>query len=652
MKRVYILGLDALQPKLTRRFAADGTCPNFKRIMDNGGFSKVLAAMPAQTPENWTTIATGSMPGTHGIAVWGRHSHGQPITEKHGQEAMSSNLCKAEYLWEAAERQGLSSVLLNFVGYPPTADRVVHVDWFWRPGRYYFEICSNACYIHDALEGGAERRPGGISIPVESEEAIGWTNIPESESPPLETVVEVLPKVGGRGVSYNALLLNPDGQGYTRCLLSREKDGVKALCTLGQGEWSGWFREVFTVNDEEKIGTVRFKLVELSRDGKRFNLYRSQVYPISSFTHPPEVAEELVEKFGPYINEAIARAFLDGLVDEQTFVEEFMYQINWIANAAKFLMDKYESSIYMMQWHFPDTLEHRVLGLVDPVGGMYDPDKAERAWKILRLGYRITDRLVGEFLKFVDDETYLIIVSDHGDSPNRKVYSIVKALADDGLIEIEEHKGKKSINWAKSKIFIDLTNVYINLRSRYTGGVVEDWEYEEVRKKTIHVLRSCKDQDGEYVVSFALRKEDAPMIGLWGEHVGDVVFVYQPGFTWGSRLLDGGSMRVGGANHGPQIPTTETEISSNYATFMVIGKGIKKGYVRPVDTIGPVKTVDIATTVSYMLEIKPPRHSQGTVLHDFFEGWDVSDMKRQRKPLKFPSTAPLIGDVTDTDPAR
>ncbi|NIM45904.1 MAG: hypothetical protein GTO54_09830, partial [Nitrososphaeria archaeon] len=62
---------------------------------------------PAQTPENWTTIATGSMPGTHGIAVWGRHSYGQPITEKHGEEAMSSNLCKAEYLWEAAERQGL-----------------------------------------------------------------------------------------------------------------------------------------------------------------------------------------------------------------------------------------------------------------------------------------------------------------------------------------------------------------------------------------------------------------------------------------------------------------------------------------------------------------------------------------------------------------
>jgi len=648
MKRVFVLGLDALSPKLTKRFAEDGTCPNFKRIMDNGGFSKVLPAIPAQTPENWTTIATGAWPGTHGIAVWGRHSYGEPVTEKYGDEAMSSNLCQAEYLWEAAARQGLRSVLLYFVGYPPTTDMAIHVDWFWRPGRFYFEISSNACYIHNVVEKVEKRRLRNILIPVELKEAEGWVGIPESYSSPLETRIDVKPNVEGRGPSYHVLLLNSEGQGYDRCLISKEKDCSKVLCVLKEGEWSGWFKETFIVRGEEKVGTVRFKLVELSTDGKRFKLYRSQVYPVSGFAHPPGIDEELIEKFGPYINEAVAEAFLTGLVDEQTFVEEIEYQINWIANSAKYLMDKYDARLYMMHWHFIDSLEHVVLGLADPAGGKYDPDRGEKAWELLRLGYHMADKLVGEFLKRIDD-AYLIVISDHGNSPNRKMYSIVKALADRGLIKVEKHEETKSINWAESKIFIDLTNVYVNLKSRYVGGIVEDSEYEEVRKKVIDALRSCKDQDGEYPVAFVLRREDAPMVGLWGEHVGDVVFVYSPGFTWGVKPQKAESITVGGANHGPQIPTTETEISSNYATFMIIGKDVKKGYIRPIERIGPIQQVDLASTISHILGIKPPRHCQGRILYDFFEGWDVSTMKRERKPLRFPTRELLIGDVTDKE---
>jgi len=568
---------------------------------------------------------------------------------------MSSNLCKAEYLWEAAARQGLRSVLLYFVGYPPTTDMTVHVDWFWRPGRFYFEICSNACYVHDnsakdkrrRLRTRARRRVR-LLVPVELKEA-EWINTPKTHSPPLEAEIEVQPNLKGEGVTYYALILDPDGQGYSELLLSKEKNASKALCRLREGEWSEWFRETFIVEGEEKVGTVRFKLVKLSKDGKEIILYRSQVYPVSGFTYPPEVADELIEKFGPYINEAVSKAFFAGLVDEKTLVEEFEYQIKWISDAAKYLMDKYEASLYMMHWHFPDSLEHRILGMADPAGGMYDPDKAEEAWHILRLGYQIADKLVGEFLKYLDEETYLVIVSDHGNSPNRKRYSVVKALAERGLIEIEDHDGNKRINWAKSKIFIDLTNIYVNLKSRYKNGIVEDSEYEDIRREVIDVLRSCKDQEGEYAVTFALRREDAPMIGLWGEHVGDIVFVYSPSFTWGTQILEGeGSVKVGGANHGPQIPTTETEVSSNYATFMIIGKDVKKGYVRPINRMGPVKLVDIASTVSYILGIKPPRHCQGTILYDFFEGWDVSDMKREPKP-KFPEKAPLIGDVTDRE---
>lgn len=215
-------------------------------------------------------------------------------------------------------------------------------------------------------------------------------------------------------MTYYALLLDSDGCGYQELLLSKERDGSKVLCSLKEGEWSGWLREIFIVEGEEKVGAVRFKLVKLSRDGRELILYRSQVYPLSGFTHPPEIGGELTEKFGPYINESVSTAFFAGFVDEKTLVEEFEYQIRLISNAARYLMDKYNASLYMMHWHFIDALQHTVLGMADPVGGMYDPDKAE--WARLQ-GYEVIGDprdLIGDGWWRYDVEEASKLLEKHG----------------------------------------------------------------------------------------------------------------------------------------------------------------------------------------------------------------------------------------------
>jgi predicted AlkP superfamily phosphohydrolase/phosphomutase len=642
--RAYVIGLDGLCPKLVEIFAEDGTCPNFRKVMESGGFSRSISAIPAQTPENWTTIATGARPGTHGIAVWGTHRYGDPVTERHGPEAMSSNLCRAEYLWEAAARQGLGSVLQYFVGYPPTTERTIHVDWIgWHPGEYYFEFSPSAVYVQD----GKERAGGGDVIPVKFSEAGSWENLPRSYSTPLEAKLNLSSNNGDRGFMYHMILIDPDDAGYQLCAISRSRDFSDALCNLREGDWSDWVEEKLE-GGKGRIN-VRFKLMELSGDGNVFRLYRSQAYPASGFTYPPEAGEELIDRFGPYINEGAAGMFFKGLVDREVFADEYSYQTKWIYRSSTYLMEKHDASVYFLHWHLPDFLGHQVLGDLDPSGGDYHREKADEAWEVMRLGYGIADSMVGDFLSRADDETYLFVISDHGSATNRKTYPIVEDLAERGLIEIEDRGGAREIDWDRSKIFIDLTNIYVNLEGRYSGGVVSESEYEDVREDVIDVLRSCRDQDGEYVISFALKREDAPVVGLWGPGVGDVVFTYSPGFTWGNRLTgEKASVPTGGANHGPQIPTAETGFSSNYATFMLVGGKAKRGYRRPEESLGPVQLVDIAPTISHILGIDPPRHSQGAVLHDFFEGWDVSESERTRQGIETPDEVTLEGDVTDT----
>ncbi len=495
-----MLGLDALSPSLVERFVQEGICPNFQHLMENGGFSRALSAIPAQTPENWTTIATGTWPGVHSIAVWGSHHPGEPVSEKFGEEAMASTLCQAEYLWEAASRQGLGSVLLYFIGYPQTVENVIHINWFWRSDHFYFELLPNCMYIYPLQGDPAKISPWERDqIYISLVNAQGWENLPESDVIPLETLIAIMPKLCDQPLRYPTLIIGDSENRYNRCIVCKSKniESDQIVADLRVDQWSEWFQEQFLIDDIPTIGTVRFKLVQLATDGSEIKLYRSQIFPITGFSYPAEISGDLTAQFGPYINDGVMRSFHSGAIDEATFWEEMEYQTTWIAKAALAAMKDHNASLYMMHWHLIDWLQHDYLSLVDPIGGNYDPDTADEAWRILRQGYKMADKFVGKFLSEIGEDDYLIVLSDHGNAPDRKKFSLELELANRGLVKIVERAGNRRVDWLHSKVFVDLTNIYVNLKSRYKNGIVEDDEYETIVNELLD-LRGVKDQDGEY----------------------------------------------------------------------------------------------------------------------------------------------------------
>src|SRR4030065_1709521 len=67
MKKVIVIGLDGLEPRLAEKYQAAGTLPNLQRLQEMGGYGRVRTTTPAQTPVAWSTFATGTNPGGHGI---------------------------------------------------------------------------------------------------------------------------------------------------------------------------------------------------------------------------------------------------------------------------------------------------------------------------------------------------------------------------------------------------------------------------------------------------------------------------------------------------------------------------------------------------------------------------------------------------------
>ena len=106
--RVFLIGLDGLDPLLLERHAAEGRVPNLARLMREGAWGPLRSREPLLSPLLWTTIATGQRPQDHGILDFvepGPDGKAVPIT---------STRRRVPALWNVASEFDVTS---GFVGW-------------------------------------------------------------------------------------------------------------------------------------------------------------------------------------------------------------------------------------------------------------------------------------------------------------------------------------------------------------------------------------------------------------------------------------------------------------------------------------------------------------------------------------------------------
>ena len=72
-EKIIVLGVDGMDPRLSKKFVDEGVMSNLQTIMDRGVHRDdlvLLGAHPTITPPMWTTLATGAYPNTHGITCF------------------------------------------------------------------------------------------------------------------------------------------------------------------------------------------------------------------------------------------------------------------------------------------------------------------------------------------------------------------------------------------------------------------------------------------------------------------------------------------------------------------------------------------------------------------------------------------------------
>ncbi len=125
---VVLLALDGADWALIDPLIAQGKLPLFKELKQTGAWGALRTATPAKSPVIWTTIATGKVPGKHGVEDF----RATRINSR-GKHPLSSSLdIREPMLWEMLESQGRRSVLVNwYLSFPPQPLRGVNVsDYF------------------------------------------------------------------------------------------------------------------------------------------------------------------------------------------------------------------------------------------------------------------------------------------------------------------------------------------------------------------------------------------------------------------------------------------------------------------------------------------------------------------------------------------
>ena len=628
-KKAMIIGIDSpIAPRLYR-WALEGKLPALRGLIERGVYApNCLVPLPTITPPNWTTIATGAWPGTHGITDFDVHLPGDPLSTVH--KGFSAEDVQAETLWQAADRAGKTSIVVNWpTSWPAQGKHIYQISGFgltptdWElsgpRGSSLGMIALDALLTTDYYAYGTQ---------VDFNRARGWTGL-EPGGRALEATATVewhRPTVRIAPTRWHLLVEATGAQGYDTVTVATAKQASAVIARLKVGEWSENVRLPFDTERGPEEAVVKLKLVELAADAREFRLYVLGPCALHGWGRPASLEAEIESAAGLPTGKVGWEAFALGWIDIDTVVESFHWQDAWLADASLRLLQTRPWDLYCIHLHDPDWIYHWLTDKLDPLTATKPEEVVYWQGVELRF-YQSVDWAIGRILTAADENTVVAIVSDHGAKTETAHFDANEVLEQAGLLVYqpespnanegsylptrEEVMGRtvrrrRQVDWTRTKAFAQRSvHVYVNTVGRDPDGIVQPGaEYEEVVRQILDALHGYVDPGtGRRPVSLALGREDARIIGHHSARSGDVIYAVDPAF---------------GHEHGQQLTTARHGIGDLHGLFILAGPGVKRG----ATIERSVWLTDVAPTVCHLTGLPVPRQGEGAVIYQALEDPD------------------------------
>lgn len=343
--------------------------------------------------------------------------------------------------------------------------------------------------------------------------------------------------------AYTPSDMSEEGRRSVPLVVTPLADGARARVTIGHqtqelalGQWSDWYSVPFEVSSLLAVHTVtRAKLLTLATAKTPLELYVDSVQydpakPVfwQPISQPAEFAAQLSKSIGGSF-ETVGWACLtmplkDNKIDTQTFLEDIEFTHGWRKKLLEAALERDDWRVLMNVESTPDRVQHMMYRYFDREHPKFVQAEADK--RITWFGrdityadaipqiYRQMDQLIGEVLeKEVKPGDTLIVCADHGFQSFRRQFQVNNWLAQEGYLVLRDGLTSADwdllgyVDWEKTKAYsLGLGGIYINLKGREPGGIVEKEQMSALLDEIARKLETLEDR-GQRAVHNVLRTD-------------------------------------------------------------------------------------------------------------------------------------------------
>lgn len=502
-KKVIIVGLDGFESSVLEPMMARGELPNLAKLRASGTYGPLGTTLPAQTPVAFSTFATGMNPGGHGIFDFVRRDPATYLPDlslnRYEQKnafvpPRAVNLRHGEPVWDILTRASVPATVLRCpCTYPPDETIGRTLSGMGVPD-LRGGLGTSSFFT---TKGDAAARDSEIVAKPRQEADGSWrTKLTGPRRP------------GGGADLECDLHLVPD---RARGVLTIRSSGEPSALTVEVGKWSGWLKVRFKAGLLTSVrGMVRFHLVRLEPE---LELYASPVnfqpsaplFPISS---PAKYAADLESAIGTYYTTGMVEdhnGLENGRFDEAAFLDQcetarterramMIHELERLSHGLFFCLFDTPDRVAHMLWRFrePGHPANREHGMAKGFEHAVEDE------------YRKCDEVVGTAMRFADDDTLLLVMSDHGFGSFQRGVHLNTWLHSQGLLVLEGGRSAgadagdllRHVDWSRSAAYaLGLGSIYLNRKGRESKGILDDAGAEAVSRKIVDGLTGLRDDE-------------------------------------------------------------------------------------------------------------------------------------------------------------
>jgi predicted AlkP superfamily phosphohydrolase/phosphomutase len=553
IKRAVILGFDGMDPELTERFIKEGKLPNLAKLRELGTFRKLRTTFPAISPVAWSTFMTGVNPGKHNIYDFlGRDLNsylpflssaeirGPKRTLKLGNYTIPLGKPRIKGMrhgtpfWHWLGKAGIfCSVIRVPVTFPPEKFPGVLLSGMCVPDLKGSQGTFCLCTTRSSKE---KFREGGVRV-VMKRHGSGWHSYIPGPEDPLKN---------GAGSELRA--------DFTVEPVTRKSEARITVdsgsFTLAVGEYSPWVPVKFKAGlGFSARGICRFYLKEISPE---VEVYVTPVNidparPDLPISHPVTYSIYLSKLFGPYATLGLAEdtwALNEDVLDDNAFLAQCYSNHDDRERMLFDALDKTRQGLCACVFDTTDRVQHMFWRYLDDDHPAAREVPKEQRPKIIEQLYGRMDALIGRVMTQIDDDTLLLVVSDHGFKSFARCVNLNAWLHQNGYLVLKENKAEsgdwfEDVDWSRTRAYtMGLNGLYLNLKGRERHGIVPPENAEALRAELRNKLEGLTDPSTGRTGITGVFDCDATYAGPYVDNAPDLIVGYGEGYraSWDSVM--------------------------------------------------------------------------------------------------------------------